>query len=305
MIKVLLIDKPTQKAVELLNEIPEFEIVTRTEMPPDRLKQEIKNYEAVVVSSTTALNKDILESARNLRIIVRAGIGLETVDVEFARSKNIEVKDTPFAASITVAEYTLAKMLGICRFIGPAYRSMKARKWEKKLFSQGMEMYGKTAGIIGMGRIGREVARRELAMGMNVLYYDIAKIETGMDVRQVSLDELLLQSDFISVHIPLTELTANLISTDAFGKMKNGVIFVNVSSGGVVDMPALSEALASDKLKAVAIDVYEDQQDTFEKSGLIDHEKIFPAPHLGAATVEAQERAEIEAISILKDFFNV
>lgn len=305
MIKVLLIDKLSQKAVELLNEIPEFEIVARRGMTPERLKEEIKIYEAVVVSNTTVLNRNILESARNLRVIVRTGIGFDTIDVEFARSRNIEVRDTPFAAAITVAEYTLAQMLGICRFIGPAYRSMKAHKWEKKIFSQGTELSGKTAGIVGMGRIGREVARREIELGMNVLYYDCKEIETELKARQVSLDELLSQCDFISVHLPLTEKTRDMFSRDAFAKMKKDTVFVNVSSCGVVDMSALHLALDTDKLKAVAIDVVEEQKERLEKLGIIDHEKVFPAPHLGAATVEAQERAELEAISILKDFFNV
>jgi D-3-phosphoglycerate dehydrogenase len=311
LIKLLLTETLSQKVVERLNEIPEFEIVVKTGLNARQLQTEIKDYEAVVVSGTTILNKEILQRAGQLKIIVKAGIELDNIDVQFARSRNIEVRNTPFAAAITVAEYTLAQMLGICRFIGPAYQSMKAHKWEKLLFSGGMELYGKTAGIIGMGRIGKEVAKRQLAMGMKVLYYDILEVKADKDtdahlaaqVRKVTLDELLSTSDFISVHLPLTESTRNLLSTDAFEKMKEGVVFVNVARGGVVDEGALMRALANDKIRAVALDVYE--QEPLEEFALIDHEKVFPAPHLGSSTIEARERAGFEAISILKEFFNV
>ncbi|NIM16262.1 MAG: 3-phosphoglycerate dehydrogenase [Candidatus Aminicenantes bacterium] len=302
MIKVLLTDTLSQKAVELLKEIPEFEIVVKSGMTPEQLRQEIKNYEAVVVRGMTRLDGETLEGAEHLRIIVNAGVGLDNIDVEAAKSRHIEVRDTPSATAVTVAEYTLAQMLAICRYIGPAYQSMKAHKWEKKLFSDGMELYGKTAGIIGMGRIGKEVAKRELVMGMKVLYYDIVEVQTDMNARQVSLEELLRSSDFISIHLPLTESTRNLISVEAFEKMKDGVVFVNVARGGVVDESALREALETGKIKAVAIDVYE--QEPLEDFSLIDQERVFPAPHLGASTVEAQERAGLEAILILKEFFN-
>lgn len=302
MIKVLLTDTLSQKAVELLKEIPEFEIVVKSGMTSGQLRQEIKNYEAVVVRGTTRLDGEVLEGAEHLRIIVNAGVGLDNIDVEAAKSRHIEVKDTPFATAVTVAEYTLAQMLAICRYIGPAYQSMKAHKWEKKLFSDGMELHGKTAGIIGMGRIGKEVAKRELVMGMKVLYYDIVEVQTDMNARQVTLEELLRSSDFISIHLPLTESTRNLISVEAFEKMKDGVVFVNVARGGVVDETALREALETGKIKALAVDVYE--QEPLEDFSLIDHERVFPAPHLGASTVEAQERAGLEAILILKEFFN-
>jgi D-3-phosphoglycerate dehydrogenase len=311
LIKLLLAETLSQKVVERLNEIPEFQIVVKPGMNTHQLKEEIKDYEAVVVCGTAILNKEILQSAKQLKIVVKAGIELDNIDIEFARSRNIEVRNTPFAAAITVAEYTLAQMLGICRFIGPAYQSMKAHKWEKPLFSRGTELYGKTAGIVGMGRIGKEVAKRQLALGMKVLYYDIAAVKTDKDmdallveqVRKVTLDELLETSDFISVHLPLTESTRNLLSTNEFEKMKEGVVFVNVAHGGVVDEDALMRALAGDKIRAAVLDVYE--QEPPEEFALIDHEKVFPAPHLGASTIEAQERAGFEAISILKEFFNV
>jgi len=305
LINVLLADTLSQKAVEFLKEIPEFEIIVKTGMGVDQLKEEIKNYEALVLSSVSSLqlNRDVLEKADRLKIIIKTGVGFDHIDTEFADSRHIEVRNTPFATSITVAEYTLAQMLGICRFIGPAYMSMKNHRWEKKIFTQGTELYGKTAGIIGMGRIGTEVAKRQLAMGMSVLYYDIVDVETDLDARQVPLDELLKSADFISVHLPLTPSTRNLISHDAFAKMKAGVVFVNVARGGVVDEVALLEALQGDKIRAVALDVYPEVP--LKNFSLIDNDKVYPAPHLAACTVEANLRADFDVIAILKEFFNV
>lgn len=303
MIKVLLSDKLSPKVVEILKEIPEFEITEKTGMSPDELKEEISNYEAIVIRSATKLRKEILENANNLKLIVRAGIGLDNVDLDYAKSKNIEVRNTPFATSITVAEYTIALMLNVCRFVGPAYKSMKEHRWDKKLFSKGMELYGKTAGIIGFGRIGREVAKRELAMGMKVLFYDIFEIEHDLDAKQVSLEELLKNSDFISIHLPLNDSTKGLLSEKEFDLMKENAVLVNVARGGVVSEKALLNALNNGKIKAAAVDVFEKEPtDNFE---LIDHERVFPAPHLGASTVEGQERAGFDVIDILKEFFNV
>ncbi|MGE5342909.1 MAG: hydroxyacid dehydrogenase [Candidatus Omnitrophota bacterium] len=302
MIKVLLTDTLNPKAIELLNEIPEFEAIVRSGLTERELKSEIKHYEALVVDGTTIINKEILENADHLKIIVRTGIGLENIDVAAAAKRNIDVKDTPLATVITAAEYTLAQMLGVCRTIAPAYASMKAHKWEKDVFSKGMELYGKTAGIIGMGRVGMELAKRLLALGMKVLYYDICDIQTDSDARQTSFDQLLRKSDIISIHLPLNDSTRNLIATDAFKKMKPGTILVNVSSGGIVDEAALAKAFEKGKIKAAALDVFEHEPP--QNFDLIDNEKIFPSPHLCTSTVEAQERAELEAISILKEFFN-
>lgn len=289
--------------MELLKEIPEFDTVENTSMKPDELKEEIKNYEAVAVRSATKLTADILEKAENLKIIVRAGIGLDNVDMDFAKSRNIEVRNTPLATSITVAEYTLARMLDICRFISPAYKSMKEHKWEKGKFSRGMELFGKTAGIIGFGRIGKEVAKRELAMGMNVLFYDIVDIETEIEAKQVSLEELLKKSDFISIHLPLTDSSRHLLSSAEFDLMKKDAVLVDVAQSSVVDETALLRALRQDKIKAAAMDLYETEPPV--NFDLIDHERVYPAPHLGAATIEGRERAGLDVISILKDFFNV
>ncbi|MCP5051608.1 MAG: hypothetical protein GY940_30860, partial [bacterium] len=272
MIKVLLAGTQSQRVVELLKEIPELEIIVRTGISGDQLKEEIKHCGALLLNSSSSLelSRDILENAGHLKIIVKTGSGLDNIDIDFARSRNIELRSTPFATSIAVAEYTLAQMLGICRFIGPAFKSMKEHKWEPILFSQGMELYGKTAGIIGMGRIGKEVAKRELAMGMTVLYYDIVEAQTDLNASQVSLDELLKASDFISVHLPLTGSTRNLLSTGEFEKMKTGVVLVNTAHGGVVDEAALLEALEDGKIRAAGLDVY--REEPLRDFELIDHD---------------------------------
>lgn len=302
MIKVLLLDTLSQKALELLGEIPEFEVEVKTGLDAERIKKEIKEYEAVVVRGTD-LGKEILKEAVNLKIIVKAGIDLDNIDVEFARARNIDVKNTPFATAITAAEYTLAQMLGICRFIGPAYKSMKNHCWERNLFINGTELYGKTAGIIGFGRIGKEVAWREIALGMNVLFYDSIEIKTSIQAKQVSLMELLKESDFISIHVPLTNSTRHLISFIEFEQMKKNAVLINVSRSSVVDEEALMDALKKNKIRAAAMDIHENEFQ--EKLEYIDNEKIFPTPYLGAATIEGEERACVDVFAVLKEFFNV
>ncbi|MCP4152529.1 MAG: 3-phosphoglycerate dehydrogenase [bacterium] len=303
MIKVLLAEKLSQKALELLKEIPEFEIDIKTDLSTAQLKEVIPNYEAIVVRNSVTLGRDVLEHATSLKVILKAGIDLYNIDVVFAESRNIEVRNTPFATSITVAEYTIAQMLGIARFIGPAYQSMKANKWERELFQNGSELFGKTAGIIGFGRIGQEVAKRQLALGMKVIYNDIIEIKTEIDAKPVTLKKLLKNADFISIHLPLTDTTKNLLSAKEFAQMKSSAVLINTARHSVVDENRLLTALNENKIKAVAIDVRENEQQA--KQQLIAHDKVFPAPFLGTSTVEGQNRAGLDVISELKDFFNV
>lgn len=303
MIRVLLADKLIPKVVDLLKEIPEFDIIEKTGMNYKELREEIKNYEAIVIRNVTKLNKKILENAKNLKLIVKEGIGLENLDVEFARSKNIEIRNTPYSASIKIAEYTLAFMLCICRSIVPSYKSIKEHKWDRKVFSEGIELFGKTAGIIGFEGAGKEVAKRELAFGMKVLFYDFDNIKTHINAKQVSFEELLKTSDFISVHIPLNDSTRDLISTSEFELMKSNIVLLNLAQTGVVDDRALLKALNENKIKAASIQVSE--KDASEKFKLIDNEKVSPFPYLNDFDFEGQERVGLDVISILKDFYNV
>jgi len=208
------------------------------------------------------------------------------------------VANTPAATSISVAEHTLGLMLGAVRHHGPANLSMKQHRWEKKAFT-GTELYGKTLGIIGFGRIGKEVAKRALAFGMEVLAYDVIKISTDLPVKQVSLEELIKQADIITLHVPRTPKP--VLGEAEFAKMKNGVVVVNVARGGVVDEKALLRALDSGQVKAAALDVFEKEPP--EDFTLIDHPRVTVTPHLGAAAEEGQKRAGMEVVRILKEKF--
>lgn len=303
MIKVLLIETLSPRVVELLREIPEFEIVDKTNIDALSLKEDIRNCDAVLVGSECQLRKGILENAKNLKLIVKVGVGMENIDLEYARSETIEVRQTPFATPITVAEYTLALMLGVCRFIGPSFKSMKDHNWTRGEFTEGIELYGKTSGIIGFGRVGKEVAKRLAAMGMRVVFHDIVALESEPEIQQVPLEKLLEISDFISLHLPLTETTRNLISAKELDLMKDNSVLIVVSPLGVLDRNALLRTLKDNKLKAAAINI--SNGDIESNRDLIDNDRVYPFPDLAAATVEGRERAGTYAVSILKDFFNV
>ncbi len=300
MKKILISDKLSEKAVEELKGIENFDITVKTGMSPEELEKEIEAYDGIVIRSATKLKANILEKAKNLKVVVRAGIGLDNVDLKKAEELGIRVFNTPSATSITVAEYTIGLMFAVARNIPQAYSSMKAHKWEKKLFT-GTELYGKTAGIIGFGRIGREVARREIALGMEVLFYDIFEIKTDLSAKQVELNELLKKSDYISIHLPLTDKTKNMISYRELNLMKDNGVIINVGRGGIINESDLLKILNEGKLRAAVLDVYEKEPPTnFE---LIDHPRLIPMPHLGASAKEGQERAGLEVVKILKEFF--
>ena len=232
MRKILIADSISPLAIDELKKVSEFEVNVKTGMNEEELIKTIPPFDGIVVRSATKVTSKVIDAAENLKIIVRAGIGLDNIDLEAAKKKGIKVANTPAATTISVAELTMGLMLAAVRNIAQANMSMKNHKWEKKLFS-GTELYEKTLGIIGFGRIGKEVAKRALAFGMKVIAYDVIKIETDLNVRQVSFEELLSNSDIITLHIPLTEETKHLISEKEFNSMKDGVILINVARGGV------------------------------------------------------------------------
>ncbi len=300
MNKILIADKLSQKAIDELKNVSDFEVVVKTGLNEEQLCQEIVPFDAIVVRSATKVTRKVIEAGSNLKIAVRAGIGLDNIDQVAAKEKGITVKNTPAATSISVAELTIGLMFNLARKLPYAHSTMKEHKWEKKVL-EGDELYGKTAGIIGFGRIGQEVAKRELALGMKVLAYDIIPIKTEVPAEQVDLDTLLKNSDYISLHLPLTDSTRNLLSDKEFEKMKNGVRIVNVSRGGVVDEGALLRALNSGKVSSAAIDVF--IKEPPEDFSLIDHPNVIATPHIGASAHEGQERAGFEVVKILKEFF--
>ena len=296
--RILIADHLDQEAIEELQAVPGFEVTVKTGLNEADLVKIIPDFEVVVVRSATKITRPIIEAGQNLKLIVRAGIGLDTIDVKAAKEKGVEVANTPSATSISVAEHVIGLMLGAVRHHGPANLSMKQHKWEKKLFT-GTEVYGKTLGIIGFGRIGLEVARRALALGMNILAYDVIPIKTDLAVKQVSLDELLSQADIITLHVPKTP--EPILGAKEFERMKKGVVIVNAARGGVVDEKALLEALNSGQVKAAALDVF--SQEPPQDFSLIDHPRVTATPHLGAATEEGQKRAGLEVVRIVKEKF--
>lgn len=301
MRKILVADLLNKKAMEELQGIKNFEVSVKTGMNEDELSKTIPPFEAIVVRSSTKVTKKVIDSAENLKIIVRAGIGLDNIDSKSAEEKGIKVANTPTATSISVAELTLGLMLSLARRISYADRSMKEHRWEKKTL-EGTELYGKTLGIIGFGRIGREVAKRARAFGMEIIAYDVIRIPDP-DVKQVEKEELLRNADYITIHVPLTEQTKGMIGKKEFEIMKNGAYIVNIARGGVVDEKALLEALNSGKVKGAGLDVFEKEPP--EDFSLIDHPNVVCTPHIGAAAEEGQERAGFEVVKILKEFFGV
>jgi len=296
MKKVLLADSLDKEALDELKEVPWLDVMVKTGMDEAELIRTVPGFNAIVVRSATRVTRKVIEAASELGLIVRAGIGVDNIDTAAAREKGIVVANTPAATSITVAEHTLGLMLGAARNHGKAVLSMKQHKWERKAL-EGIELYGKTLGLVGCGRIGREVAGRAIAFGMNVVAYDVVEIRTSLDIRQVSLDELLALSDVITLHVP--KQSRPVLGEAEFAKMKNGVIVVNVARGGVVDEKALLGALNSGKVRAAALDVFEKEPP--EDFALIDHPNVLPVPHIGAASAEGQKRAGLEVVKILKE----
>ncbi len=297
--KVLVCDPLDPKAVERIKGAG-LEVVEKTGMSPEELAEELKKgYEVIVVRSATKVRRPAIEAAKGLKLIVRAGVGLDNIDVEAAKERGIEVRNTPQASSISVAELTLAHMLALARSLPQATQSMREGKWEKKAF-KGVELYGKTLGVIGIGRIGREVAKRALCFGMRVIAYDKYITESPIpEVKMVSLEELLKESDFVTLHIP-PDPAGPVIGKREFGLMKEGAFLINCARGGVVDEEALLEALDSGKLAGAGLDVFEEEPPTNER--LLKHPKVTLTPHIGAQTKEAQARVGQEVADIVISF---
>lgn len=298
MKKILVTDGMDKSAVqELLDNGYE---VTEQFFPEDELKEEIKKHDAVVVRSATKIRKPIIDAALetgNLKLIIRAGVGIDNIDHEYAKDKGIAVKNTPNASSPSVAELVIAHMFALARHLHMSNVTMRKGEWNKKAY-QGIELAGKTLGLIGFGRIARETAKKAHALGMNIVYYDIMGPAEGYDeYKFLSLDELIKESKFISVHVPGMEKP--LIGPDELGKM-DGVYLINAARGGVVCEESLMNALDSGKVAAAALDVF--IEEPTGNQALCAHEKVSVTPHIGASTVEAQERIGKEVVELILNF---
>ena len=256
-----------------------------------------------MVRSATKVRAQHIDQAKEgrLKLIIRGGVGVDNIDVKYAEDNGITVRNTPRASSNSVAELAIAHMLSCARFVSVAGHTMREGKWEKKAYGKGIEIGGKTLGVIGYGRIGQALGRMAQALGMQVLAYDIFKVD-GLEcdtMHYVEMDELLAKSDFISLHTPSID-GKPFINAETIAKMKDGVVFINTSRGNNVDEDALLEALNSGKIRAAGLDVYAKEPPTNE--ALINHPAVSCTPHIGAATVEAQKRIGAEIVDIIEGF---
>lgn len=282
-------DPLDKQATERLKSVPGVELTSEHLEKEDLLKI-MPEIEVLIVRSATKVTADIIEAGTKLKIIGRAGTGLDNIDVKAAETKGIKVINTPGANSISVAELTIGLMIACSRHIARGTIDLKNGKWTKKEL-EGHELFGRTVGIIGFGNIGREVAKRLLAFDMKILAYDPFVKETDMNVKMVDLDTLYKESDYITIHVPLTPETKNLINKETISKMKDGVIIINAARGGIIDEEALYEALVSGKVYAAGLDVFEVEPPTDElRQKLLALPNVVATPHIGASTFEAQER---------------
>jgi D-3-phosphoglycerate dehydrogenase len=295
--KILVCDKTEMDAIEKMRKAG-LNVDTNFEITPEELPNVLPNYEGCVVRSRTKIRQPLIDVCPNLKVIVRGGVGLDTIDAEYARSKGITVMNTPKASSASVAELAIGFMFMLARNLYKASATMKAEKWEKKAF-EGDEIGGKTLGIIGIGNIGKEVTKRASALDMTVIAYDPYASEVE-GVRCVTFDELLAQADYITLHLPKTKESAGMIGKAQFEKMKNGVRIVNCARGGIIDEAALYEALTSGKVAGAALDVYNEEPPTDWKLAKLDN--VICSPHIGATTKEAQARVGAEVAEKLIEF---
>jgi len=303
MIRVLVTDGMDKNAIEQLKN-KGFQ-VTEQHYSCEELGPAIAQHDALVVRSSTQVRSCHIDQAKGsrLKLILRGGVGIDNIDVDYAEQNGIAVKNTPRASTESVAELALAHLLSCCRFISAAGHSMREDKWEKKAYSKGLELHGRTLGIIGFGRIGQQLGSIARALGMTVLAYDLFPVpclEEQMGIRYVTLEELLQQSDFISVHAPAAD-GQPIIRAETLAQMKDGVVIVNTSRGSNVDEDALLEALNSGKVWAAGLDVY--RQEPSPNHDLYTHPRVSATPHIGAQTVDAQARVGQELVDILCSFF--
>jgi D-3-phosphoglycerate dehydrogenase len=300
--KVLLADGIDPAGVELIRKTNAIEPIVHNKLPREKLLEIIPSIDGMVVRSGTEVDREVIEAAPQLKVVGRAGVGVDNVDIEAATENGVIVMNSPGGSTTTTAEHTIAMLFALSRNIPQAYRMLKDGKWDKSRF-KGVELTGKTLGVVGLGRIGSEVARKCQAMGMRVLAYD-PFISPDSDLTSgllmVELGRLLAESDFITVHSPLTDETRHLINTDAISQMKDGARLLNCARGGIISEPDLYDALKSGKIAGAAFDVFEKEPNT--ESPLFELDNFIATPHLGASTVEAQRKVSEDICGQIVDF---
>ena len=299
--KILVTDGITAEGAKIMTEAGHQ--VDQLKLTPQELVAKIDGYDCIVVRSATKVTKEVIEAGKSLKVIARGGVGVDNIDVATAEAKGIRVFNTPGASAISVAELTMGHMLAVARFLNSSTAEMRQGKWPKKEYSNGIELYNKNLGILGLGNIGKEVARRALAFGMHVLAYDPPFTPMDFFVEITTKEKVLAHADFLTLHIPFDKKTGPAIGRHEIAMMKSGVIIVNCSRGGVIDEEALLEALNSGKVGGAALDVFMTEPPTDAEKALINHPRVSVSPHIGGSTAEAQDRIGVEiAVKIVKAF---
>jgi D-3-phosphoglycerate dehydrogenase len=301
--KVLVSDGLAAQGLDILRHADGIEVIEKPGLDPRELLEVVADVDGLVIRSATRVTSEVIEHAKSLRVIGRAGIGVDNVDVDAATARGIAVMNTPEGNNVTTAELAIALLVSLARHVPQATASMKAGRWEKKKFT-GLELYNRTLGVVGMGNIGRNVVRLGRGLGMKVIVADphlSAEVAARQDVEMVSLDELLERSDAITVHVPRTRETIGLLDREAFEKAKPGVLVVNAARGGIVDEQALLEALDSGRVGGAALDVFA-QEPPPEGHPLVAHPHVICTPHLGASTEQAQVNVSVAVAEQVRDY---
>ena len=305
--KVLICDPVAPVTIQALL-VAGSEVVNRPDISAEELLRDAAGYDGMVVRSRTKIPKDVIDAAENLKIVVRGGVGLDNIDVPYAQENGVAVRNTPKASSNSVAELALGYMLALARHIPQATMSMSDGAWQKKKL-KGTEIAGKTLGLVGFGNIGGLLGRKAAALGMDVIFYDVVTPPDAGPAQQVDLEDVLAQSDYISLHVPFLPATKNMLNAAAFAKMKDGVYIVNCARGGIIDEDDLCDALESGKVAGAALDVYLDEKvnpgnaKLFELQDENGFNKVIGSPHIGASTAEGQARVGIEVADILIEYY--
>lgn len=291
---ILISDPLSEEGIFPLREAKGFNVEMKTDLSKEELLEEIGEYDALLVRSQTQVTREVIERAHNLKVIARAGVGVDNIDLDAATENGIIVVNAPDGNTNSAAEHTIAMLMSLARKIPQAFLALKNKKWDRKSHV-GVELRGKTLGIVGLGRIGEEVARRAKGQRMNVVAYDpflTAERAETLGLTMGTLDEVLAVGDFITVHTPLLKETRHIINAEAFEKMKDGARVINCARGGIIDEDALYDAVKSGKIAGAALDVFEEEPATDHK--VLELDEVIATPHLGASTIEAQENVAID-----------
>ncbi len=305
MVKILIADPISESGLQVFqNQEGRFQVVQKTKLSLEDLKKAVSDVEAVIVRSETKISADVLAAGKNIKIVGRAGVGVDNIDVNAASRQGVIVVNVPGGNTISAAEHTMALMLALSRNVAQASSSVKAGDWKRAQFT-GTELLGKTLGLIGMGRIGREVAKRCQSFGMQIIGYDPYASEEyakNFNIALASLEEIYAKADFITVHVPLNESTKHLLNAKTLARCKPGVRVINCARGGIIDEVALAESIKSGHVKGAALDVFE-QEPPDKNNPLFALPTVIVTPHLGASTEEAQVKVAQELAETLRDYF--